>query len=114
MKQDFPNTTRRHFLAVASASTAAALLSTRKVVAEDAYAIPRNGESPATLPSLQLRSSDTAVVFIDPQNDVLSEKGLAWPTVRESVKENNTLQTLYRRWKDNCRVASPGMGSADE
>jgi hypothetical protein len=34
---------------------------------------------------------DTAVVFIDPQNEVLSETGLAWPLVRESLQENDTI-----------------------
>jgi hypothetical protein len=34
---------------------------------------------------MQIHPKDTAVVFIDPQNDVLSEKGLAWPFVRENL-----------------------------
>jgi len=34
--------------------------------------------------------NDAAVVFIDPQNDVLSETGLAWPPVRESLQENGS------------------------
>jgi len=39
---------------------------------------------------------DTAVVFIDPQNDVLSEKGRAWGAVGQSVKENNTVENMER------------------
>jgi nicotinamidase-related amidase len=39
---------------------------------------------------------DTAVVFIDPQNDVLSEKGVAWPLVGESVRENKTVENMER------------------
>src|SRR5215471_13790211 len=39
---------------------------------------------------------DTAVVFIDPQNEVLSEKGLAWGLVGESVKENKTIENMER------------------
>jgi len=31
--------------------------------------------------------SDTAIVFIDPQNKVLSEKGRAWGAVGKSVTE---------------------------
>src|SRR5438128_6591391 len=38
----------------------------------------------------------TAVVVIDPQNDVLSEKGVSWRLVRESVKENNTVENIER------------------
>lgn len=43
--------------------------------------------------------NDTAVVFIDPQNDVLSEKGLAWGAVGESVKENQTIENMERIFK---------------
>ena len=42
---------------------------------------------------------DTAVVCIDPQNEVLSEKGLAWPLVHESLRENNTLENMERIFK---------------
>jgi nicotinamidase-related amidase len=42
---------------------------------------------------------DTAIVFIDPQNDVLSEKGLSWPLVRESLQENNTIANMERIFK---------------
>ena len=43
---------------------------------------------------MDIRREDTAIVFIDPQNDVLSEKGLAWPLVRESLEENNTIENM--------------------
>src|SRR3974377_1889141 len=39
---------------------------------------------------------DTAVVFTDPQNEVLSETGKAWPLVRESLAENNTIENMDR------------------
>jgi len=39
---------------------------------------------------------DTAVVFIDPQNDVLSEKGAAWAAVGQSVQENKTVDNMER------------------
>lgn len=39
---------------------------------------------------------DTAVVVIDPQNEVLSEKGRAWGAVGQSVKENKTVENLER------------------
>jgi nicotinamidase-related amidase len=45
---------------------------------------------------MQFNRSDTALVVIDPQNDVLSEKGLSWGLVGDSVKENNTVENLAR------------------
>ena len=48
---------------------------------------------------MQINRSDTAVVFIDPQNEVLSETGLAWPLVRESLEENNTIANMERIFK---------------
>src|SRR5262245_20878653 len=39
---------------------------------------------------------DTALVVIDPQNDVLSEKGVSWELLRDSLKENNTVANLAR------------------
>src|SRR6478672_11111486 len=39
---------------------------------------------------------DTALVVIDPQNDVLSEKGVSWPAVGESVREVGTIANLHR------------------
>src|SRR5262249_23715047 len=44
--------------------------------------------------AMKFEKSDTAVVVIDPQNDVLSEKGVSWSLVGESVKENNTVENL--------------------
>jgi nicotinamidase-related amidase len=40
--------------------------------------------------------SDTALVVIDPQVDVLSENGVSWRLVGESVGENNTVENLAR------------------
>jgi nicotinamidase-related amidase len=48
---------------------------------------------------MQINRSDTAVVFIDPQNEVLSESGLAWPLVRESLEENDTIGNMERIFK---------------
>jgi nicotinamidase-related amidase len=39
---------------------------------------------------------DTALVVIDPQNDVLSETGVSWPLVGASVRENGTVENLAR------------------
>jgi nicotinamidase-related amidase len=45
---------------------------------------------------MELNSNNTALVVIDPQNDVLSERGVSWSLVGESVKENNTVENLAR------------------
>src|SRR3954453_23572804 len=45
---------------------------------------------------MNFSKSDTALVIIDPQNDVLSEKGVSWGLVGASVKENNTVENLAR------------------
>lgn len=48
---------------------------------------------------MDIRKTDTAVVFIDPQNDVLSENGEAWPVVGASVTENGTVENMERIFK---------------
>src|SRR5580692_6599138 len=45
---------------------------------------------------MNIQKNDTALVVIDPQNDVLSEKGVSWPLVGASIKENNTVENLAR------------------
>ena len=45
---------------------------------------------------MDFRKTDTAVVFIDPQNDVLSEKGANWGAVGASVTENRTVENMER------------------
>jgi nicotinamidase-related amidase len=45
---------------------------------------------------MNIANKDTAVVFIDPQNEVLDERGLAWPLFRESLQENNTIENMER------------------
>jgi nicotinamidase-related amidase len=43
--------------------------------------------------------ADTAVVFIDPQNDVLSPTGKNWGAVGASVTENKTVENMLRIFK---------------
>lgn len=43
---------------------------------------------------MEYNTSDTAVVLIDPQNDVLSPTGKNWASVGASVTENNTVEHL--------------------
>ena len=45
---------------------------------------------------VELHATDTALVVIDPQNDVLSEQGVSWGLVGASVKENNTVANIER------------------
>jgi nicotinamidase-related amidase len=45
---------------------------------------------------MQFHTDDSALVIIDPQNDVLSEKGVSWDLVGDSVKENNTVENIAR------------------
>ena len=48
---------------------------------------------------MKIQTPDTAVVFIDPQNDVLSEKGANWGAVGASVTENRTVENMERIFK---------------
>src|SRR3954465_15467627 len=48
---------------------------------------------------MQFDRADTALVVIDPQNDVLSETGVSWGLVGASVKENDTVENLDRLFK---------------
>ena len=45
---------------------------------------------------MDVQKTDTAVVFIDPQNDVLSETGANWGAVGASVTENRTVENMER------------------
>jgi nicotinamidase-related amidase len=41
----------------------------------------------------------TAVLVTDPQNDFLSEQGVTWKLVGDSVKENKTVENIERLFK---------------
>lgn len=43
---------------------------------------------------MQVSSSDTAVVFVDPQIDVLSPDGKNWAVLKDSVTENGTVEHM--------------------
>lgn len=45
---------------------------------------------------MNINNNDTAIVVIDPQNDVLSETGVSWDLVGESVKDNKTVENIER------------------
>ncbi|MBI2461354.1 MAG: cysteine hydrolase [Candidatus Rokubacteria bacterium] len=48
---------------------------------------------------MDIKKSDTGVVVTDPQNDFLSEKGVTWKLVGDSVKENKTVENIERLFK---------------
>lgn len=48
---------------------------------------------------MEFQKVSTAVVFIDPQNDVLSDKGANWDAVGASVTENKTVENMERIFK---------------
>jgi nicotinamidase-related amidase len=48
---------------------------------------------------MKINRNDTAIVVIDPQNDVLSETGVSWDLVGESVKDNKTVENIERVFK---------------
>jgi nicotinamidase-related amidase len=48
---------------------------------------------------MNINKSDTAVLITDPQNDFLSEKGVTWQLVGDSVKENKTIDNIERLLK---------------
>ncbi len=45
---------------------------------------------------MDINKNDTAVLITDPQNDFLSEQGVTWQLVGDSVKENKTVENIER------------------
>jgi nicotinamidase-related amidase len=45
-------------------------------------------------PGMTIKTSNTALVITDPQNDFLNPKGVAWGVVGESVTDNNTVNNI--------------------
>lgn len=48
---------------------------------------------------MDIKSTDTALVITDPQNDVLSEKGVAWALVGKSIAANRTVEHIGQLFK---------------
>lgn len=61
------------------------------------YAEPENGVLPPS--NMELTRGRVALLVVDPQNDFLSEKGVAWGVVGESVREHDTVANLERLFK---------------
>jgi nicotinamidase-related amidase len=64
------------------------------MAADDPYAEPETPGLPAS--DMELNLPRTAVVVTDPQIDFLSEDGVTWGIVGESVTENNTVENIGR------------------
>src|SRR5689334_10445806 len=84
---------RREFLIGAAGAVAATALWPSEVGAAS-----RPGAE-GSLRGLTIQKVDTAVVFIDPQNDVLSEHGSSWAATGASVIENKTRENMERIFK---------------
>jgi len=48
---------------------------------------------------VDINKKDTGLLVTDPQNDFLSEKGVTWQLVGDSVKENKTVENIERLFK---------------
>ena len=51
---------------------------------------------------MEINAKDTAIVITDPQNDFLSEKGVTWALVGDSVKENGTVEHIEALMDTGC------------
>ena len=73
------------------------LFVTPAIAADDPYAEPaKPGLPPSTM---ELNLPRTALVVTDPQIDFLSEDGVTWGLVGESVTEQNTVENIERLFK---------------
>jgi nicotinamidase-related amidase len=80
-----------------AALCAAMFAANSTMAADNPYAEP---ESPGLPPStMELDLPRTALVITDPQIDFLSEDGVTWALVGESVTENNTVANIERLLK---------------
>jgi nicotinamidase-related amidase len=48
---------------------------------------------------MNINKNNTTIVVIDPQNDVLSETGVSWDLVGDSIKDNCTIENIERVFK---------------
>lgn len=62
-----------------------------------AYSEPEQASLPES--TMQLESQKVALVVVDPQNDFLSEKGVAWGVVGKSVEEHNVVNNIENLFK---------------
>ena len=70
-----------------------------------AYAEPDKASLPES--NMQIDPQRVALVVVDPQNDFLHEKGVAWGVVGQSVTEHNVVQHLEDLFKAAKSVNLP-------
>ncbi len=58
-------------------------------------------------PGMEIDKDRTALVITDPQRDFLSEDGVVWAVVGESVQENNTVENLRQLMTTAHEVGIP-------
>jgi nicotinamidase-related amidase len=83
----------------ALASRRELLIGGAAVIAASAMSATSDTAVAAEPQGVQFQRTDTAVVFIDPQNDVLSDKGANWASVGASVTENRTVENMERMFR---------------
>ena len=83
--------------AVAGVVAAGAVVGTAAAQTPSAYADPPNPALPRS--TMELVRGRTALVVVDPQNDFLTEGGVAWGVVGESVREHNVVANLERLFR---------------
>lgn len=94
-------------LGVAAAGLAAAVspAASAQPAARSAYAEPEKGALPPS--NMSLAKGRVALLVVDPQNDFLNEKGVAWSVVGESVREHDTVANLERLFKSAKAAGIP-------
>ncbi len=103
VSQEYVDQARRRLLTRSGAAAAAAAVATvtgtsgaQAASEKSAYADP---ETPG-LPQVDMEIDDrTALVIVDPQVDFLSEKGVTWGVVGESVTEHKTVDNIESLFK---------------
>ena len=74
----------------------AAVLRRPNIVNGGTFAVIFSSATKPKRKAMRIHNSDTAMVIIDPQNDVLSVNGISWELVGASVEENHTIENLAR------------------
>ena len=62
--------------------------------AASAFDMPAPATAQLPIPGVVFDPANTAVLITDPQNDFLSEEGVAWSMVGENVTANNTIENI--------------------
>lgn len=68
------------------------------------YEDGQRADAPFPRPGVDLKKGQFAILITDPQNDFLSEKGVTWAVVGESVVKNRTrenIESLFKTAKSN-------------